>query len=304
MALNKTCPCCLEDINGITIHPFNNNDLQEMHINGLFISQWKIVKYNETIIYILTIDNNKVLPFNSLQSISDQFKKPIGFYQEYFETLTPINITMPYNFVGKCNHAICFECYNQLTENKCPNCRQINFLCPAPIKTTQIGYIIWQQNYLDFTPIINETSYDNYDIDSDNYVHDDLPDIVSNTYGNYEDISGNLNDTDNIMNENDIFDNIENNYEDISGNGTETEMDGTEPFNQSENEINNITSRICIPYHPDDEENLINCRELINIILRNPPITYNDEFLNRIRQLSNYCNNLTTRNQNNIIINE
>ena len=39
MPINTECPCCLEPINGVKIDHFDNDQLQEMHINGIFISQ-------------------------------------------------------------------------------------------------------------------------------------------------------------------------------------------------------------------------------------------------------------------------
>ena len=250
MSINQECPCCLEPITGTTIPHLTNDDLAEMHINGLFISQWKLVSFNNITIYLLKINDNIYLPFKSINDIVRQFRKPYGFYQEYFETLTPTPINHTYNFIGKCNHSLCFDCYNRITENKCPICRQDDFLSPKPLKTIMVGRILWEENYDDF-PYIDENSET----------------LESNESQNDE-------------NELEIDDNSESN-ESRNDENMNYDLSGNRVYYQ--NQINEPV--YAIPYNSTIRNNLMICRNLIDTILNDRNHRFNQEYLDNVINL-------------------
>lgn len=156
--MTENCPCCLEPLVGKVIDPFTEENLMDMHLNGVFLSRWCVKWYNGKRIYILNIDENIDLPFKSLDDIRSQFNKPISFYEDYLNNFNVSESINGFYYKGQCGHNICFNCYNMITENKCPCCRMVRFLKPAPIKTFQIGHIQWEDNY-------NDEMYDDIDID-------------------------------------------------------------------------------------------------------------------------------------------
>ena len=147
--MNENCPCCFEKVCGIRIDPFTEEQLMEMHLHGVFLSRWCVKWYKGNKIYILNINDHIDLPFRSLEDIRSQFNKPISFYEDYLNNFNVSETINGIYYKGQCGHCICFDCYNMITENKCPCCRMFRFLKPAPIKTFQIGHIQWEANYND-----------------------------------------------------------------------------------------------------------------------------------------------------------
>lgn len=171
---NTVCPCCMEQFNReqIFICPFTNDNLQDMHINGMELSKWSIKKYNNTILYILSINSNIELPFIDINHIVKQFGKTYNYYNDYFNTLEPRNISYQYNFIGNCGHITCMNCREQFTENKCPLCRQKPYLTPAPIKTIGIDRMLWEDNYNEMPGLVLDDEEDGED-------YNDMPALIA-----------------------------------------------------------------------------------------------------------------------------
>lgn len=266
--MSDICPCCLEQINGIQILPFTEEQLMEMHIHGEFLSQWTIGKYNNKYIYLLKISDTINLPFNSIDDIVYHFHKPYDFYKNYFDNSTPIELTNSYYYKGLCGHYICYDCYNMITENKCPCCRMNHFLKPSPTKTIQIGHILWEQNYTyapdDVIPpliddngnIIIEEAYNIESIDVENIT------IRSDTNYNYD------NDGDTIMSTSDSIEGTPINYE----SDNEPNSSQVVPLNQHSINVNYFSMENCkimlnnvINMYNQDRNNPELIRNLYNI---------------------------------------
>ena len=157
--MTENCPRCLEPPVGKRIDPFTEENLMDMHLNGVFLSRWCVKWYNRKRIYILNIDENIDLPFKSISDITSQFNKPKSHSTMIISNNFNVSETINgFYYRGQCGHNICFDCYNMITENKCPCCRMIRFQKTTIIKTFQIGHIQWEDNY-------NDEMYDDIDID-------------------------------------------------------------------------------------------------------------------------------------------
>ena len=168
---NSTCPCCMEPFNSddTVILSFTNDELRDMELNGIIAIKWSVYDNGNHKLYILKINDHIDLPFTSIDQIVKQFGKTEAFYEDCFYNLVSINQNKQYLFRGTCNHNICMICRDALTENKCPLCRTRPYLYPSPMRTIDIGRILWEDNYNDdIPPLISD--------DEDN---DDIPTLIS-----------------------------------------------------------------------------------------------------------------------------